>query len=107
MSFFYRRKQLLITATLLGALIKLVSIYAKRWLTRAAEQSWSSTWEGRLLYTRLVRYRYSQRAMESHTCLPPGVLVQKTVTLSLFFFQAEDGIRDLYVTGVQTCALPI
>src|SRR5690349_23968596 len=25
----------------------------------------------------------------------------------IFFFQAEDGIRDLYVTGVQTCALPI
>src|SRR6266496_5236029 len=25
----------------------------------------------------------------------------------LFFFQAEDGIRDLYVTGVQTCALPV
>src|SRR5690349_22869102 len=24
-----------------------------------------------------------------------------------FFFQAEDGIRDLYETGVQTCALPI
>src|SRR5690349_12208867 len=24
-----------------------------------------------------------------------------------FFFQADDGIRDLYVTGVQTCALPI
>src|SRR6266496_6283769 len=27
--------------------------------------------------------------------------------LIFFFFQAEDGIRDLYVTGVQTCALPI
>src|SRR6266496_4984112 len=27
--------------------------------------------------------------------------------LFVFFFQAEDGIRDLYVTGVQTCALPI
>src|SRR6266496_4813588 len=27
--------------------------------------------------------------------------------LFFFFFQAEDGIRDLYVTGVQTCALPI
>src|SRR5690349_23990511 len=27
--------------------------------------------------------------------------------LLCFFFQAEDGIRDLYVTGVQTCALPI
>src|SRR5688572_16431268 len=26
---------------------------------------------------------------------------------STFFFQAEDGIRDLTVTGVQTCALPI
>src|SRR2546430_6777272 len=27
--------------------------------------------------------------------------------LESFFFQAEDGIRDLTVTGVQTCALPI
>src|SRR5712664_4404095 len=27
--------------------------------------------------------------------------------VSVFFFQAEDGIRDLIVTGVQTCALPI
>src|SRR6267378_5074586 len=27
--------------------------------------------------------------------------------VEFFFFQAEDGIRDLYVTGVQTCALPI
>src|SRR5206468_8659870 len=27
--------------------------------------------------------------------------------LVVFFFQAEDGIRDLIVTGVQTCALPI
>src|SRR5690606_40191482 len=25
----------------------------------------------------------------------------------MFFFQAEDGIRDFHVTGVQTCALPI
>src|SRR3712207_7674884 len=27
--------------------------------------------------------------------------------MSVFFFQAEDGIRDIGVTGVQTCALPI
>src|SRR5688572_31844554 len=27
--------------------------------------------------------------------------------LRIYFFQAEDGIRDLTVTGVQTCALPI
>src|SRR2546430_10328198 len=30
-----------------------------------------------------------------------------TLIFSFFFFQAEDGIRDLTVTGVQTCALPI
>src|SRR3712207_412436 len=29
------------------------------------------------------------------------------VSLYFFFFQAEDGIRDIGVTGVQTCALPI
>src|SRR2546430_6146397 len=28
-------------------------------------------------------------------------------SILFFFFQAEDGIRDLTVTGVQTCALPI
>src|SRR5215471_16639995 len=31
----------------------------------------------------------------------------RLVVVFFFFFQAEDGIRDLYVTGVQTCALPI
>src|SRR5947209_16367365 len=29
------------------------------------------------------------------------------LVLFFFFFQAEDGIRDIGVTGVQTCALPI
>src|SRR6202007_645302 len=29
------------------------------------------------------------------------------LSLCCFFFQAEDGIRDFHVTGVQTCALPI
>src|SRR5699024_12101252 len=31
----------------------------------------------------------------------------RTTLLSSFLFQAEDGIRDRNVTGVQTCALPI
>src|SRR2546427_3050052 len=31
----------------------------------------------------------------------------RTFDFFFFFFQAEDGIRDLTVTGVQTCALPI
>src|SRR5947209_17434539 len=29
------------------------------------------------------------------------------ISTAIFFFQAEDGIRDIGVTGVQTCALPI
>src|SRR5205823_10986103 len=33
--------------------------------------------------------------------------VRSGVYLCFFFFQAEDGIRDKLVTGVQTCALPI
>src|SRR2546430_5074429 len=37
--------------------------------------------------------RYSVRRLSCHACF--------------FFFQAEDGIRDLTVAGVQTCALPI
>src|SRR5258706_766753 len=32
---------------------------------------------------------------------------QHNMLFLLFFFQAEDGIRDWSVTGVQTCALPI
>src|SRR2546429_3654853 len=31
----------------------------------------------------------------------------RRVFVACFFFQAEDGIRDVAVTGVQTCALPI
>src|SRR5256886_317210 len=38
-------------------------------------------------------------------CAHPAL--RRSRCLLLFFFQAEDGIRDLTVTGVQTCALPI
>src|SRR2546430_10749894 len=34
-------------------------------------------------------------------------LPRRSLRRVVFFFQAEDGIRDLTVTGVQTCALPI
>src|SRR5699024_11731073 len=37
--------------------------------------------------------------------VPPAIFTY--CTIELFFFQAEDGIRDRNVTGVQTCALPI
>src|SRR2546430_12989471 len=35
------------------------------------------------------------------------VILYVVFSVLSFFFQAEDGIRDLTVTGVQTCALPI
>src|SRR5256886_8128482 len=40
------------------------------------------------------------RPVGSRACVSAGGMI-------VFFFQAEDGIRDLTVTGVQTCALPI
>src|SRR2546427_1109923 len=40
-------------------------------------------------------------------CKPSWWLWGTEVVDGFFFFQAEDGIRDLTVTGVQTCALPI
>src|SRR2546421_9074945 len=48
--------------------------------------------------------------MSHYDSYPPLIYSFYTViflSLCFFFFQAEDGIRDLIVTGVQTCALPI
>src|SRR5207247_2956876 len=42
-----------------------------------------------------------------HSCLCVLGSVFCSALLFFFFFQAEDGIRDPLVTGVQTCALPI
>src|SRR6266496_4892184 len=52
-----------------------------------------------LPYSSRPRYRSSRSTLS----VPAG----SGATWAFFFFQAEDGIRDLYVTGVQTCALPI
>src|SRR5438552_12260811 len=41
-----------------------------------------------------------------HTCTWSRVICRFRIFF-FFFFQAEDGIRDDLVTGVQTCALPI
>src|SRR5699024_11383489 len=45
-------------------------------------------------------------------CTPGSVVLlclsrYSQASTHIFFFQAEDGIRDRNVTGVQTCALPI
>src|SRR2546430_10387046 len=53
--------------------------------------------------------------VEEHHAKPPqrcrvaarSSYVNRSICVVCFFFQAEDGIRDLTVTGVQTCALPI
>src|SRR5256885_3639796 len=39
--------------------------------------------------------------------VPRHVTTREPICSLFFFFQAEDGIRDYKVTGVQTCALPI
>src|SRR2546429_941934 len=46
--------------------------------------------------------------MDRHALTKPCTRARQTIyTHNIFFFQAEDGIRDVAVTGVQTCALPI
>src|SRR5256886_9257083 len=51
-------------------------------------------------YTTYVACRTALHVLVSE--IAKGVFI-----VEFFFFQAEDGIRDLTVTGVQTCALPI
>src|SRR5690606_40133985 len=43
----------------------------------------------------------------SRTLARRAITMTTLIMPALFFFQAEDGIRDFHVTGVQTCALPI
>src|SRR5689334_15898273 len=52
----------------------------------------------------LDRLREILYSAESDIGLPPQGMA---AAIGSFFFQAEDGIRDGTVTGVQTCALPI
>src|SRR5260370_22118162 len=52
-------------------------------------------------YTKYVKSALCER------CAVLGMAWRRMVGCGVFFFQAEDGIRDSSVTGVQTCALPI
>src|SRR5256885_3600619 len=58
-------------------------------------------------------YEYASSSLQD-VCFPDGCHMNfdtaprsSSVWFFVFFFQAEDGIRDYKVTGVQTCALPI
>ena len=48
---------------------------------------------------------YIQHLIVKHQSKPINIYMDRP--FFVFFFQAEDGIRDADVTGVQTCALPI
>src|SRR5688500_19861206 len=52
-------------------------------------------------------YRSAGCHFQSSLHSPPGSCRSDSLCFRHFFFQAEDGIRDYKVTGVQTCALPI
>src|SRR5256885_15762147 len=71
------------------------------------EATWRHAWELKVFgYVNLTRAIYAQMKARGH-----GVIVNDIGAagekFDVFFFQAEDGIRDYKVTGVQTCALPI
>jgi hypothetical protein len=96
-SLLYRREQMLGTATLPGASIRLLYECATDCLRRLPVPVYSP-WDSRPLHARLLRHGPSQRAAETQALLPPGVLVQKTVSVSL-------GERLLLCTSVGTRSL--
>src|SRR5256885_1654342 len=55
----------------------------------------------------VVRDPGQQDGLRRHGARADQARAQSETVADFFFFQAEDGIRDYKVTGVQTCALPI
>jgi hypothetical protein len=78
-----RREHCLGPATLPGASLQFLAACLEECLPHAPQDDLTSAWESRPLHARLVRHRASQSAVETQALLPPGVLVQKTVTLAL------------------------
>src|SRR2546429_1162787 len=66
------------------------------------------TWSGSAIQGRLAPSRTgcAAKARAGRTT-PSAEMKRRRCRRLCFFFQAEDGIRDVAVTGVQTCALPI
>src|SRR5437588_1531761 len=92
-----RREQMLGMATLSEASIRLLYECATDCLRRLPVSVYSP-WDSRPLHARLLRHGPSQRAAETQALLPPGVLVQKTISVTL-------GERLLLCTGVGTGSL--
>src|SRR5260370_4776631 len=72
-------------------------------MSRCILTSWAVIWT-RVSYSCRSR-QHSGWLVRSVGIIPTSAL--RCVAFVFFFFQAEDGIRDSSVTGVQTCALPI
>jgi hypothetical protein len=89
-----RREQMLGVATLSEASIRLLYECATDCLRRLPVSVYSP-WDSRPLHARLLRHGPSQRAAETQALLPPGVLVQKTISVNL-------GERLLLCTGAGT-----
>ncbi len=92
-----RREQMLGVATLSGASIRLLYECATDCLRRLPVPVYSP-WDSRPLHARLLRHGPSQRAAETQALLPPEVLVQKTISVTL-------GERLLLCTGAGTGSL--
>ena len=92
-----RREQMLGVTTLSGASIRLLYECATDCLRRLPVPVYSP-WESRPLHARLLRHSPSKSAAETQALLPPGVLVQKTVSVTL-------GERLLLCAGVGTGSL--
>jgi hypothetical protein len=92
-----RREQMLGVATLSGASIRLLYECAADCL-RHLPMPVYSPWDSRPLHARLLRHGPSLRAAETQVLLPPGVLVQKTISVTL-------GERLLLCTSAGTQSL--
>lgn len=80
-------------ATLPAASLTLLCELAMEYLSHRANEEAMPTWDSRPLSAWIVRHAASLRAVETGQLLPPGVLVQKTVTIQF-------GPRVVLCTGV-------
>src|ERR1022692_1702643 len=74
---------------------------------KTSTPQWYVAGRRRLAAAAILRLRGSSAADQSCDSILSQVRAPRVFLCSFFFFQAEDGIRDYKVTGVQTCALPI
>src|SRR2546430_1169449 len=75
-----------------------------RWLLMVHICVTEAVMVGRTVFWQVYGLGMMGECCEGGACIPE---VATRCPKCFFFFQAEDGIRDLTVTGVQTCALPI